>query len=160
MSGTPVWIGQELDVNFFKVINGVPIGIGNMYEYDPIGDMPFLTYCFWQKASIIKTLEFNREPVTDRPVKEIVTREFTYACSVSAMHCLQEEFSNSDIFDSKTRWLIVFYNHSEMPRVRIEEQYILYNAVAVSGSINYTENGVTEISSISFEAEDFFESVN
>lgn len=162
MSGTPVWVGQELEVKLFKFnASGVPMGISNMFEYNPLTDTPFAEYCFWKSAAITKTLEHTSEPSTDRPVKEIVPGEYIYDCSITAMHCLQEEFNSLDIFNRKNRWLIVFYNYAyASKRVRINEQMILYRAVAVGGSLNNTENGISEIGSLKFKAEDFFEANN
>jgi hypothetical protein len=157
---TPVWTGQELEVLFFRCNNYIPIGIMNMLEYT-LNDTPALSYCFWQDATITKNTRMQRIPSTDRPVNEIVTQETQYSCSISSMYCKQEEFSSFNLFNRKQRWLIVFFSHSLHPnRFLHSEQSILYGAMANSGSLSHSENGISQVNNLTFWAEDFFEAIN
>lgn len=161
MSGTPVWIGQELEVAMFleDPITGEPLGMTDKNRYNPSTDIPLIKYCFWQSASIEKSVPHRRMPGTDWPVPRIKIQAYTYTCSITAMHCIMEEFGSEALFNRNTVLQIFFTKVSQHNQRNWEyEQGRLISARAVRGRAAYGENDVTKVTGLTFAAEDFSES--
>jgi len=158
MQRGPVWTGHELSVHLFKLINGLPLNMLDPYRYNPHTDIPLLSYCYWQTASVTPSSDLKRRPSTDRSLLEIIPDQYIFTCRITSMYCIQEEFCGIDLFNRRNRFLIVFSQFSDNARTRASDQHILYNSAAQTGEITFQENGITEISSLIFGAEDYFQS--
>lgn len=142
---------MDIDAYMFREIDGVPEGLSDEYNYDPLNDLPSAEYCFFEEVSIKERMEFTRKPETGKDFKTITRDNYIFSCSIRGL------FTESKMLDTsylkrehKFRIFIMHYplmsNTSEG-----KVQFILTKSVVASNSL--TSNKQSVGIDISFESE-------
>lgn len=120
---------------------------------------PLLIYCYAQSGSIQATLEHDRRPVTGRPFKLIVNRQYEYSAEIESLYISKnDEVNLTYIFnrDVRVRVVMTCTEEEDVPVAAASraDVHTLLRAVGASFHITGRDNDSLTLA-CSFDAEQF-----